>query len=63
MTEIGKRAFADCAQLAFIRIPASCAAIAADAFEGCGDTVIACAADSPAYRYAAEHGMAYLIVN
>ena len=63
VTEIGKRAFADCAQLAFIRIPASCAAIAADAFEGCGDTVIACAADSPAYRYAAEHGMAYLIVN
>ena len=34
-TAIGPRAFADCANLIYVRIPASVTDIAADAFEGC----------------------------
>ena len=34
-TTIGPRAFADCANLIYVRIPASVTDIAANAFEGC----------------------------
>ena len=39
-TAIGSRAFADCLNLVYVRIPASVASIAEDAFEGCKQVVI-----------------------
>ena len=39
-TTIGSRAFADCPNLLYVRIPASVTAIAEDAFEGCGQVII-----------------------
>ncbi len=37
---IGPRAFADCKDLLYIRIPKSATSVAEDAFEGCGDIII-----------------------
>ena len=37
---IGPRAFADCPNLVYVRIPASVKTVAEDAFEGCGDVWI-----------------------
>ncbi len=53
---IGKNAFKDCRQLTYIFIPATTEEIAEDAFDGCGKLTIGCVKDSPAYRYALEHG-------
>ena len=39
-TSIGSRAFADCLNLVYVRIPASVTSIAEDAFEGCEQVVI-----------------------
>ena len=39
-TSIGSRAFADCKNLLYVRIPASVTYIAGDAFEGCEQAVI-----------------------
>ena len=39
-TSIGSRAFADCENLRYVRIPASVTSLADDAFEGCGQVLI-----------------------
>ncbi len=39
-TAIGSRAFADCPNLVYVRIPASVVSIAEDAFAGCGQVMI-----------------------
>ncbi len=53
---IGKCAFKNCKQLTYILIPATIEEIAEDAFEGCGKLTIGCVKDSPAYKFAIEHG-------
>ena len=51
-TDIGARAFADCAALLCVRIPESVTAIAGDAFDGCAmDMVIRGVAGSEAWRF------------
>ncbi len=37
---IGSRAFADCVNLRYVRVPASVTSIADDAFEGCGQVIV-----------------------
>lgn len=59
-TDIGARAFADCAALLCVRIPESVTAIAGDAFDGCAmDMVIRGVAGSEAWRFAQEKGFAF----
>lgn len=58
---IAARAFADCAQLALIRIPESVSSIADDAFENSTNVVIITTSGSAAQRYAEDHGITYLI--
>ena len=60
-TAIGAHAFADCAQLQYIYIPATCTEIAADAFEGISDLTILGPADSAAQRFASAHGFRFLV--
>jgi len=60
-TAIGAHAFADCAQLQYIYIPAACTEIAPDAFEGVSDLTILGPADSAAQRFASAHGLRFLI--
>lgn len=54
-TAIGSRAFADCANLERVCIPASVTSIADDAFEGSENFWIVCAPGSCAADYAASH--------
>ena len=55
---IGSRAFADCAQLRGVRIPASVTSISDDAFAGCAsDLVILTTQDSAAQAFAGRLGM------
>ena len=57
-TEIGAKAFAACAGLRRVEIPASVAVIAEDAFEGCGnELVIVTPKGSAAERFAQAHGI------
>lgn len=58
--KIGARAFANCRDLAWIRIPASVTDIAENAFEGCGDAAIIAPENSAAQAYAFEHGLTWL---
>ena len=54
-TEIGASAFADCAQLRFIEIPASVTSIDDSAFDGCSDVLIIVTSDgSAAQRFAKD---------
>ena len=56
--EIGERAFADCAKLRQVKIPASVTAIADNAFEGCGEgLVIVTPKGSMAESFAQAHGI------
>ena len=56
--EIGAKAFADCATLRRVEIPASVAVIAEDAFEGCSnELVIVTPKGSAAERFAQAHGI------
>ena len=57
---IGAHAFADCAALAWIRIPSSVTEIANDAFDGCGDLIIIAPENSAAQAYAFEHGLRWV---
>ena len=55
--EIGERAFADCAKLRQVKIPASVTTIADNAFEGCGaGLVIVAPKGSMAESFAQAHG-------
>jgi len=54
---IGKRAFADCANLRQIEMPDSVKHIAPDAFDGNGLIIIFCQEGSYAKQYADEHGI------
>ena len=57
-TEIGAKAFADCAMLRRVEIPASVAVIAEDAFEGCSnELVIVTPKGSAAESFAQAHGL------
>ena len=57
LVSIGARAFADCAALINVYLPASLTDIADDAFEGCSDQVtFICPEGSAAQAYAQEHG-------
>jgi len=56
---IGKRAFADCVDLARIYIPEKTTQIEPDAFEGVTELVICGVRNSYAETYAAEHGFAF----
>ena len=57
-TEIGAKAFADCAMLRRVEIPASVAVIAEDAFEGCShELVIVTPKGSAAESFAQAHGI------
>ena len=49
-------AFRNCADLRWISIPDSVTEIAEDAFDGCVNLTVECAADTAAYTYAAAHG-------
>lgn len=62
VTRIGKRAFADCAELQYVEIPAESVSIASDAFEESPNVTIGCQADSDAFRYAVQLGIAYRII-
>ena len=56
--EIGERAFADCAKLRQVKIPASVTTIADNAFEGCGEgLVIVAPKGSMAESFAQAHGI------
>ena len=56
--EIGERAFADCAKLRQVKIPASVTTIADNAFEGCGaGLVIVAPKGSMAESFAQAHGI------
>ena len=39
-TDIGERAFAECANLIYIRIPSSVKVLAENTFSGCNDSII-----------------------
>ena len=57
-TKIGAKAFADCAMLRRVEIPASVAVIAEDAFEGCSnELVIVTPKGSAAESFAQAHGL------
>ena len=57
-TEIGTKAFAACAGLRRVEIPASVAVIAEDAFEGCSnELVIVTPKGSAAESFAQAHGL------
>ena len=56
--EIGVAAFANCAQLRFVEVPASVTAIDSTAFSGCSDQlVIVTVSGSEAERFAGENGV------
>ena len=57
VTEIGARAFADCASLALIEIPNPSTTIDATAFEGCGEIVIVTCPGSAAEAFANANGL------
>ena len=60
VTSIGALAFADCAGMTEIRIPASVTDIAADAFDGHNSRLtIFGSADSPAQTYARQHNIRF----
>ena len=60
VTSIGALAFADCAKMTEIRIPASVSDIAPDAFDGHSSRLtIFGTADSPAQTYAQQHGIRF----
>lgn len=60
LVSIGARAFADCAELLNVYLPASLTDIADDAFEGCSDQVtFICPEGSAAQQYAQEHGFSF----
>lgn len=60
LVSIGARAFADCAGLLNVYLPASLNDIADDAFEGCSDQVtFICPEGSAAQQYAQEHGFSF----
>ena len=60
VSEIGERAFADCAALRQIYIPASCTQIAESAFENDAPLLIICESGSTAAAWAQAHGYAHL---
>ena len=60
MEIIGSRAFAGCAALQRIIVPASVTQIAPDAFEGCPDVILEVADGSYAHKYAAEYGIVFV---
>ena len=57
VTSIGSRAFANCTNLWFVKIPSMNIAIADNAFEGCSGLVFAAYEGSTAIQYANEHGI------
>lgn len=57
LSSIGKKAFAGCVNLRFIRIPNSVTSIGEDCFLGCNNLIIICSKNSVAYSYATEHGI------
>jgi len=61
---IGSRAFADCAAMKSLTIPASVNSIAADAFRGCSnDLVLRVCAQSYAHNWCKERGLTYELVD
>ena len=59
-TKINARAFANCAQLRIVEIPASAVEIADDAFAGSPNVVIVTHEGGAAKQYARAHGIPYL---
>ena len=59
MTEIGERAFADCANQRFISIRNAEAVIAPTAFDGVTDLTIIAPTGSTAEAYAGAHGFTF----
>ena len=62
-TAIGSRAFADCANLKYIYIPAATKTIAADAFDGVNSLTILGANGSTAEEYATVHGYTFIALS
>ena len=62
VSAIGARAFADCAMLAYIYIPASVESIDENTFQGDGDFIIGCAEGSAAEQFARDNGIDYILV-
>ena len=60
LSSIGSKAFANCAMLQEIYIPAFCDSIANDAFQGCGEFVIYGEAGSLAEQFAKQKGYAFI---
>ena len=63
VSSIGSRAFANCARLAYIFIPASVTGIADDAFSGSENVVVGCRKNSAAHTFAKSKGLAFQLVN
>lgn len=59
ITSIGKSAFADCENLAFITVPNTVTQISEGAFDGCGEFVIRGYSGSSAEAYANANGIAF----
>ena len=59
---IGRRAFANCPDLAFILIPPQVTDISPDAFEGLGNLTILGVDGSAADRYAREYGITFMAI-
>ena len=60
-TSVGSRAFADCPNLKYIRIPAATTEIASDAFSGVNGLTIIGSSGSYAETYAAAHGHTFVV--
>lgn len=60
ITQIGTRAFADCAQLEVIEFCANSAEIAADAFENCTEMTIVAPAGGNIETFAADHNLTFV---
>ena len=63
VSSIGKRAFAECANLSYVYIPPSVRSIADDAFPENDALVIGCRQDTYACQYAEENGFRYILVD
>ena len=62
VTSIGARAFADCAELVYIDIPAGVTDIAGDAFADSPNVTIGCVSGSAAQSYAEAHGIPVVLI-
>lgn len=63
VTAIGDRAFADCSNLRYIRIPSTVTSFGIDCFHNCPNLTILCAKDSVAHKYAKAQGILYQLID